>query len=414
MKRVLMIAYHFPPIQGSSGVHRTVQFARHLPKFGWEPLIVSVHPRAYPAIGSDWLGGLPKESKIVRAFALDSARHLSINNRYLGLTALPDRWVSWWPSGVFKCLQLIKKYKPDVLWSTFPVATAHLIGLTVQRITGLPWVADFRDPMVQPTQPSSALQRRIYQYLEREIVAHSIVGVFVTRSGIKQYADCYPGKTHDYWQLIENGYDEDLFRNACGSAGNTADRDIDRPIRLVHSGLLYSRGRNPFPFLVALNTFIQKNQASFQVVFRGCGQEMDMKKRVSDMALDDFVKIEPPVSYTDAIKEMVQSDALVVFQGSEFNRQIPAKVYEYIRSGHPILALTDECGETARILKQWDGVYFADMNSPGPIELALTRLAEDIRLGKRPVRIPSAVIALSRGAGAEKLAGMLDHATAAG
>ena len=266
MKRVLMIAYHFPPIQGSSGVHRTVQFARHLPKFGWEPLIVSVHPRAYPAIGSDWLGGLPEDSKIVRAFALDSARHLSINNRYLGLTALPDRWVSWWPSGVFRCLRLIKKYKPNVLWSTFPVATAHLIGLTVRRITGLPWVADFRDPMVQPTQPAPGLQRRIYQYLEREIVAHSAIGVFVTRSGMQQYADCYPGKPHDYWQLIENGYDEDLFLNA-GGTENNAGRDIDRPIKLVHSGLLYSQGRNPHSFFRSIESICPKRPSALPCGF---------------------------------------------------------------------------------------------------------------------------------------------------
>ena len=133
MKRVLMIAYHFPPIQGSSGVHRTVQFARHLPSFGWAPIIVAPHPRVYPAIGDESWAKLPDEAVVKRAFAMDSARHLAVGGRYLGFTAMPDRWVSWLPGGVFECLRLIKKYRPHVIWSTFPIATAHLIGLTVSR-----------------------------------------------------------------------------------------------------------------------------------------------------------------------------------------------------------------------------------------------------------------------------------------
>jgi len=410
MNRVLMIAYHFPPIQGSSGVHRTVQFARHLPKFGWEPLIVSVHPRAYPSVNSDWFGGLPENTVIERAFALDSARHLSVKRRYLGLTALPDRWVSWWPDGVTKCLRLIKEFKPKALWSTFPVATAHLIGLTVQRLTGLPWIADFRDPMVQPTQPEPGTQRRIYQYLESEIIAHSTTGVFVTPSARHQCARSYPCKVKDYWQLIENGYDEDLFAKAVGSTDIAKDRDPDDPIEFVHSGLLYSRGRNPLPFLNALKSVVRENHTRLHVTLRGCGEEMDVDKKVSDMALDDIVDIKPSVSYTDAIREMEEADALIVFQGVEFNRQIPAKVYEYLRAGHPILALTDESGETARLLDNYNGVYFADLTSPDQIERALIRLICDIQSNSIPRRHSAALAVLSRIAGAEKLAGILDRA----
>ena len=128
------------------------------------------------------------------------------------------------------------------------------------------------------------------------------------------------------------------------------------------------------------------------------------------MALDDIVKIEPPVSYTDAIKEMVQSDALVVFQGSEFNSQIPAKVYEYIRAGRPILALIDKNGETACFLKKWDGIYFGEMESPCEIEMALSSICNDINLGKKPVRRPEDVKKVSRESGAKKLAKILSIA----
>lgn len=410
MKRLLMIAYHFPPTQGSSGVHRTVEFARHLPAHGWEPLIVSVHPRAYPSIGQDWYGSLPKATVIQRSFALDSARHLSIKKRYLDVTAVPDRWVSWWLPGVVDCLQLIKKFKPHALWSTFPVATAHLIALTVQHLRKLPWVADFRDPMVQPTHPASGLNRNVYKWLERRIIEHSAAGVFVTSSAMEHYAGRYPGKPDNYWQLIENGYSEKFFDDTGDLPDTASDRGVDRPVKMVHSGLLYSRGRNPASFLEALSAISRKQVWRFHVVLRGSGREMDLKSMVSDLDLNDIVELAPPVPYRDAIKEMVRSDILVLFQGPEFNRQIPAKVYEYIRAGRPVLALTDRKGETAASLNRWDGIFYADIDAPDAIEKALTALAAYLGARKKPERPHAAVAALSRAAGTEKLVRILEQA----
>jgi len=153
VKRVLMIAYHFPPLHGSSGMQRTLRFARYLPDHGWEPIILAPSPRAYEQIDSGQLADIPQQVRIHRAFALDTARHLKVMGRYPRVLALPDRWVSWWLGAVPAGWYLIKKYKPDVIWSTYPIATAHLIGLTLQRLTGIPWMADFRDPMVQPDYP---------------------------------------------------------------------------------------------------------------------------------------------------------------------------------------------------------------------------------------------------------------------
>lgn len=409
MKRILMIAYHFPPIQGSSGIHRTVQFARHLPKFGWEPMIVSVHPRAYPATGNDMYGGLSEKVIIRRAFAMDSARHLSFKGRYSGLTAIPDRWISWWPGGVLESLKLIRKYKPDVIWSTFPVATAHLIALTVHKLTGLPWIADLRDPMLQDNAPSSPIVRSVYQYLERRIVKKASCCVTVTKTAGEDYARRYPGKHHNFWQVIENGYDETLFE-ACESINENRDiNSNDRPLKMVHSGLLYAEGRNPRPFLLALKSFLQKSKTKCEIYFRGCGDELNIQNRIADLGLQDIVKVVPPVPYKDAIEEMIQSDALIIFQGALFNKQIPAKVYEYVRAGKPILALTDQKGETAKFLKNWDGVYLGDMESPDSIEIALTQLVNDFHMNKTPARTPERVLVLSREAKTKELSGILDN-----
>jgi len=408
MKRVLMIAYHFPPIQGSSGVHRTVQFAKHLPKFGWEPIIVTVHPRAYPSIGNDMLGGLPESLRIKRAQAFDSARHLSIRKAYMSLSAVPDRWVTWWPHGVFSCLELIKKYKPSVIWSTFPIASAHLIALTVQRLTKLPWIADFRDPIIQETQPKPGVVRKTYQWIEQQVIRHSLASVFVTRSAMNHYARKYPGKGKSYWNLIENGYDESLFRDFDTYREPDFSKGKNKPIRLIHSGVLYSHGRNPISFLKGLSAYLKSGGYPVEVTLRGAGTEMDIQNWVNEMNLQAAVKIKPPIPYDCAIKEMLNAHALILFQGPEFNKQIPAKAYEYIRAGHPILNLTHRQGETAGFMKNWDGAYFSDIDSVPEIEKALTWLVKDIRAGKEPVREPDVVKAFSREFGTKKLVRVLN------
>ena len=401
-----MIAYHFPPIQGSSGVHRTVQFARHLPEFGWEPLIVTVHPRAYPEIGKDWFGGLPESVVIKRAQAFDSARHLSFRNRYLDLTAVPDRWVTWWPHGVFACLELIRKYKPSVIWSTFPIASAHLIALTVQRLTGLPWLADFRDPMIQERQPAPGITRKAYQWIEQKAIEHASSAVFVTQSALTHHEQKYPFQPCGFWQLLENGYDESLFQIGESIPKKATQR---KTIKLLHSGILYSKGRNPIALFEALKAFAGNGTLPVELILRSAGTQIDLEQKVVSMGLEETVKIEPPVSYDEAILEMVNADALVLFQGPEFNKQIPAKAYEYIRAGRPILALVDQNGETARFLNSWDGVYPCDISSPGSIGEALGQLIKALRKGQHPKRRTDKVERLSREHITSRLALVLDQ-----
>src|SRR5215470_2462779 len=126
--RVLMIAYHFPPLRGSSGIQRTLRFVQYLPERGWQPYVLAPHARAYGAVGDDLMQELPSGLVVERAFALDAARHLAIRGRYLGGLAIPDRYVYWVLGAVPAGLGLIRRYRPKVLWSTYPIATAHLIG----------------------------------------------------------------------------------------------------------------------------------------------------------------------------------------------------------------------------------------------------------------------------------------------
>src|SRR5205823_2843386 len=93
MPRVLMIAYHYPPVVGSSGIHRTLKFSRYLPDHGWQPTVLTVRHNAHVNGAS---AELPAQVAVERAFALDTAVDLSIRGVYPRWLALPDRWISWW------------------------------------------------------------------------------------------------------------------------------------------------------------------------------------------------------------------------------------------------------------------------------------------------------------------------------
>lgn len=148
-----MIAFHFPPFVGSSGLQRTLRFVQHLPSLGWQPIVLSAHPRAYDQVTDDLMLEIPRGLVVKRVFALDTARHLSLFQRYPAFLARPDRWLAWRWAAVPAAIKLIRCYRPAAMWSTYPIATAHLIGAAVFARTGLPWIADFRDPMAQDGYP---------------------------------------------------------------------------------------------------------------------------------------------------------------------------------------------------------------------------------------------------------------------
>lgn len=413
-KRALLIAFHFPPQAASSGIQRTLSFSKHLGKYGWEPMVVSAHPRAYSQQNPSQLASVPAGLVVRRVFALDSKRHMGIKGRYPELLALPDRWVSWWLGAVPAGLSLIRKYKPDVIWSTFPISTAHLIGLTLHRLSGLPWVADFRDPMLQSSYPTSKLQRRIYGWIERQTITRCRVAVFTTHSAMNAYRARFPELPASKFTVIENGYDEDGFdMDALASQATAAPAAPGRRLTLLHSGVLYQTGRDPSPFLAALASLKQAGRidaAGLRVVLRAPGEDAYVEALVRKHGVEDIVEVAPPVPYREALREMLAADGLVVFQGSPFNTQVPAKIYEYFRARKPILGLVDVAGETARVLRDAGFHSLVTPDQGAAIAPMVDDFLGQLRRGDAHVASNELVAASSREHRAGQLALVLEQA----
>ena len=368
-RRALMVAFHFPPQAGSSGILRTLNFVKYLPQQGWDTSVLAATPRAFEEQRNDLVPSIPVRTRIVRATALDAARHLSIRGKYPRAFALPDRWSSWWLPAVGAGLREIRRQRPDLVWSTYPIATAHLIGGALSRLSGLPWVADFRDPMVNRDYPQDRAQRRMWQWLEASVLRHASACVFTTASAAQAYGERYPahaGKCH----VIENGYDEEAF----DQVEPERDGAPDDKLMLLHSGLIYPKDRDPSSFFAAVRGLVDEGLLDGQALhirFRAPHHGDEVMACAHRYGLADCVEVAAAIPYHKAIAEMMGADILLVFQGSNFNTQIPAKIYEYIRSERPILAVVDPKGGTANQLAKFHAVQIADIGSEASIREAL-------------------------------------------
>lgn len=412
MKRLLMIAFHFPPMAGSSGIQRTLRFARHLPSLGWEPLILTASPHAYERTSEDQVDEA-KGMHVERAFALDAARHLSIFGRYPGFAARPDRWISWWPAAVAKGLAMIHKYRPDAIWSTYPIATAHEIACTLQRLSGLPWIADFRDPMAQDGYPEDPNTWRSFRRIEEAALRRASRAVFVTEGAARmyrsRYADLPPGRI----RVVENGYDEESFAGL-GRDAQTGSL-VPGKVTLLHSGIVYPSERDPSQLFSALARIAKECPGAAQklrIRLRAAGHEALLLKLIDAAGIGNMVELAPPLAYRSALEEMLRADGLLVLQASNCNDQVPAKVYEYLRSARPIIGLTDAAGETAALLRRAGVEAIARLDSEEEIVSVLLRFLDQAARGE--LRVPDAAFGRSgsRLARTEQFVRLLDECAA--
>jgi len=409
-KRLLLVAYHFPPQSGSSGLLRSLKFCRNLLSHGWRTTVLTAHERAYERVETSQLREIPPEIQVIRAFAFDTRRHFSVRGRYPGLLALPDRWVSWCLGAVPAGLRAIHREKIDVIFTTYPIATAVLIGWILHRLTGKPWIVDFRDLMTEDDYPTDPLTRRVYRWLERKAVRAASRIIFTAPSAIDVYLRRYPQLAPEKCVLIPNGYEEEDFRDL--SQDVPGGKSLNGPIRLLHSGLIYPQERDPQPFLRALARLKREgaiHAPTLQVDLRAPGSEEFYTKLISALDLADFVRLLPPLPYRESLRETAAADALLLLQSAWCSRQIPAKAYEYLRVRKPILALTNNDGDTGRLLEDTGGATIVPLEDEEAIYEALPLFLQRLREHSHSLPNEQQVLRFSRTQQAAHLAKQLDQ-----
>lgn len=406
MRTILLIAFHFPPIQSSSGLQRTLRFAQYLPEFGWKPIVLTV---GAPLIDRSQATETDVSSagyEVVRAPCFDASIHLSIRNYYPRFLALPDRWVSWKWFAIPIARHIMRKRSIDALWSTYPIASAHKIAGAIARSTSTPWIADFRDPMAQPGYPTNPRQKRAFEQVEALVAERANRLVFVTPSAQDVYRRRFPDRPAEHFLLLENGYDECTF---AGLPPASAKRN--HPLVLLHSGIVYPRERDPTALFKTIGRLARNGtirEGDFVLRFRAPVHTQFLRSVAEKQGVTTFIDIQPRIPYTDALEEMLSADALVVMQGANCGEQIPAKLYEYLRAQRPILPLTDPLGDTGKTLSALGYPMVTKLESEEQIAANLPGFLSALRANSLPVARHSEVDRYSRRALTRRLASILD------
>jgi glycosyltransferase involved in cell wall biosynthesis len=404
-RRVLVLAYFFPPL-GGAGVQRTLKFVKYLAAFGWDATVVSTRSRLYPARDPSLLDEVPEKTRVIRTAALPLAHWTSLVlyrfrlRRLFAWVTWPDGGVGWLPFALWAGLRSARRDRPDVIFSSSPPQSGHLAAMAVHRLTGIPWVADFRDEWAadahRADQPRALA--RLAARVERAFTKHAQRSVVAA-----DYFDIAGLSNEDPRRVeIPNGVDD---ADLATSSHPPADRFV-----LAYVGTIYGI-RDPSPVFQALARLIDRGEvarARFEV------------RLVGSLWLEGF---EPPagievqstgyVDHARALKEMSAATALLLYVPSA-SLAPSGKLFEYLASGRPILCLAHPDNLASRLVDAWDAGVVADPHNESEIERAVLTLWKRWQENGLPDQDEVRRRTLeqySRRAGAERLAAVLDEAS---
>lgn len=351
-KKVLLIAFDFTPSL-SSGVERVLKFARHLQTLGWQPIVLTVHESTYENVNAEYT---KEEFKVYRTFCLDVGKHLAYKGRYFGWMKQPDRYWGWCFTAIPKGVQLVRQYKVDAIFSSYPILTSHMVAGTIAKWTKKPWIADYRDPLQCYYHKEVYTASKVQRLIDRWVIKNCDKATFATQKAADLYKKTHPNIDESKFISIYNGVDSSNFSDA------KVEKKESRFV-LLHAGSLYASGRDPmllFKALVALKEqgFIKPRE--FVVRLIGENNETLYNPQVSALGLNKLVEFLPSISYQECLIEMQKADALLVVQGNIFYSQIPGKLYEYFATNKIILGITNQGSETAKLLNKEQGCFQGD------------------------------------------------------
>ncbi|MCR4314921.1 MAG: glycosyltransferase [Planctomycetes bacterium] len=350
---LLFFAHDFPPLQ-TGGTLRSLKFVKYLPGSGWAPVVVTVDDDPIHRKDHKLLGELGPETEIVRVGArrfdrvIMQAAKLGLRNIATRLSkrwAFPDRARGWIKPAIRKGVEIARKRKVDILFATGSPWSSFLIVHEISQITGIPYVIDFRDPWTRNSV--NKYDRGKLLEKAKSLEAKMIDGAFrVTTWGEVDYPkflELGSDASADRIRPISNGYDESDFQSV-------PLKTFSKPT-IVFSGSMYAFTL-PTYVLMAVRKLVDSHEGDlpFQMIFVGNAQPV-VAETVSELSLEKHVSIIPPVSHEDAISYLLSADALLVIIQEAENSTTAGKMYEYLRSGKPILGTVRE-GIAADLIRE--------------------------------------------------------------
>lgn len=370
MKKLLYIAYYFPPA-GGPGVQRSLKFARYLPDHGWLPTVVTVDPAhaAWPAIDESMLKEVPANVNVVRTrsrdpyaayarlrgqkksesvgvgFADDSvpgafeklARFVRAN------VFIPDARVGWVRFAKRAVAQLMSEGSYDAVLTSGPPHSSHLVGRWASRKYDMPWLADFRDPWTEVSYydqlPFLPWSRAIDRHYERSVLRDAQSVITVSRA----VSDLLKAKSNRSVSVVPNGFDPADLRGIEPIRGDG--------FRVVHTGTI-TESQDPTGVWPAIRAM---RDADVDIRVHLIGRvDASVLNSIESAGLSEALEVTPYVPHREALAYMAGADVLLmsVPRTREAAGILTGKVFEYLASGPPILATGPVDSDPARLIRE--------------------------------------------------------------
>lgn len=402
-RKLLIVGLHFAPT-AASGTYRMVGLARHLPHHGWRTIVVAPPSLPWEAVDPNLRSPAPPETTLVPV-----PYPRSILARPLRAI---DPFAAWLLQAAAASVKAVREHRPDAILTTGPPHVTHAVGLYLKRRFGIPWIADFRDPWMtvgdeatptcgNPGGPHS-IRRRILNRLESSAIANADVVATTAPGATELLRTAFPDQESKIITLT-NGYDPEAF------ASLRQPQRVGGPIRLLHAGELYA-GRDPKPLLDAVVALKGgPHEAGLRLLGRADGENATLADEVDRRGLAGLVDYLGQVSYERSLAEMAGADILLVIDSPGRRVGIPAKLYEYLGTGRPILALAEPDGDVAWALAQADSPFrIAPPRDAVAIGHAIVELAGAAVPDREPGRDEPRAAHFTRSVIAGRLAKVLD------
>ena len=388
MKRILFITTCFPPTN-ATGIHRGVALVRHLAACGYEVMVLTMPPA--PDMDSDagLLSKIPAGVQVLRVPMLDVTRTVK---RWLGhrdacgprdagdpsslrfvaartpasrgagwvdwcsaWLQFPDSRVGWCVKSLMTHRGAVRRFRPDVVYSTAPMWSSHLLAMALRRTIRRPWVADCRDPW--RANPFRVFRHRSHAWMDANLegmMVRRASAVICNTPGVRRdFVTRYP-RAADKFVAIPNGFDASEV-----SEVRASPRPANGHLRLVHAGVFYGT-RSPAALLEALAALAAEDAAARNEVRLMQVGPADFEGRpLAELAgrfgVADMLELTGPLSHRAALRAVYEGDVAVAVSqtGAHGDLQVPRKFYEYYGLGRRVLATGGCCGA---IRELFDGV----------------------------------------------------------
>lgn len=382
MKKVLIFTYYWPPA-GGPGVQRFLKFSKYLGEFGIEPIIVTVNNGSYPYLDESLIKDIPENLKVYKTKTFEPFRIYNImqgeKKKFSSVAMvgikdsesifhkfskfiranyfIPDARKGWNRFAYKKGLKIINEYDIDMIITTGPPHSTHLIGLRLKHELNIPWIADLRDPWPNILNLKDLPRTKRAQIKDEKLkdkVLRSADYITIVSDGLKnQIID----KNEDI-RVIYNGYDEEDFNPALNtlSAGPSTDEFV-----ITYTGTLLDDYDIEVFFKVLKN--IIGNNSSINYKLRFVGEiPRSTYELIEESNLSENIEVTSYVTHAEAIDYLMKSTVLLLVIPNVRNNEgiLTGKLFEYLASRKPIICLGPKHGNAAKVIRECEaGAVFS-------------------------------------------------------